>query len=60
MPNLHLTVATLLSGLLWAWAYQRMPNLIALALSHSLMTTVLASSFSTAALHGLRVGYNYF
>ncbi len=60
MPNLWLTVATLLGGFFWAWSYQKTPNLWALAISHSVMTVVLASSLSTAMLHGLRVGYNYF
>jgi len=60
LPNLWLTVATLAGGILWAAVYQRAPNLYALALSHSIMTTVLASSISPVVLHGLRVGYNYF
>ena len=60
LPNLPLTAVTLCGGLVWAWAYQKAPNLLALGLSHSLMTIVLACSLSTATLHGLRVGYNYF
>jgi membrane protease YdiL (CAAX protease family) len=60
LPNLWLTAATLAGGVLWAAVYQKYPNLYALALSHSLMTTVLASSISPATLHNLRVGYNYF
>lgn len=60
LPNLWLTVATLAGGILWAAVYQKAPNLYALALSHSIMTTVLASSISPAVLHRLRVGYNYF
>ncbi len=60
LPNLWLTLATLVGGVFWAWVYQRAPNLLALALSHSLMTTVLASSLSKTLLHGLRVGYHYF
>ncbi|HYK88561.1 MAG TPA: CPBP family intramembrane glutamic endopeptidase [Acidobacteriota bacterium] len=59
-PNLWLMVATLAGGILWAAIYQRYPNLYALAVSHSIMTTVLASSISPDVLHGLRVGYNYF
>ncbi len=59
-PNLWLMGATLAGGILWAAVYQEAPNLIALALSHSIMTTVLASSLSPVLLHGMRVGYNYF
>ena len=60
LPNLWLTLATFTGGLLWATVYQRVPNLWALAFSHSLMTVVLASTVPYSALHGLRVGYNYF
>ncbi len=60
LPNVWLTGATLLGGVLWAAVYQRAPNLYALAISHSIMTTVLSSTLSSALLHGMRVGYNYF
>lgn len=60
LPNAWLTTATLAAGILWSAVYQRSPNLFALAISHSLMTSVLACSISPALLHGLRVGYNYF
>jgi len=60
LPNLWLAVATLVGGILWSAIYQRAPNLYALALSHCIMTSVLASSISSTVLHGLRVGYNYF
>lgn len=60
LPNPWLTAATFAGGLLWAWAYQRAPNLFALALSHALMTWVLVSALPDAALHGLRVGFKYF
>jgi membrane protease YdiL (CAAX protease family) len=45
---------------MWAWVYQRAPNLWALALSHALMTWVLISTLPADALEGLRVGYKYF
>lgn len=60
LPNLWLTVATFCGGLLWATVYQRVPNLFALALSHGLMSTVLVATLPPWALHGMRVGYNYF
>lgn len=60
LPNPLLTAATFAGGLLWAWAYQRTPNLLALALSHAVMTWVLISTLPDSALGGLRVGYKYF
>ena len=60
LPNPWLTFATFAGGLLWAYVYQRAPNLIALGLSHGLMTWVLISSVPPAALHNLRVGFKYF
>lgn len=60
LPNPWLAVATLLGGLVWAYAYQRVPNLYALALSHALMTWVLVSTVPLGALRGLRVGFKYF
>jgi membrane protease YdiL (CAAX protease family) len=60
LPNPWLTLATFVAGLFWAWVYQRVPNLLAVGVSHSLMTWVLISSVSPAALHNLRVGYKYF
>ena len=60
LPNPWLTLATFAGGILWAWVYQRAPNLFAVGLSHGLMTWVLISSVSPAALHNLRVGFKYF
>ncbi|HYG12299.1 MAG TPA: CPBP family glutamic-type intramembrane protease [Pyrinomonadaceae bacterium] len=60
LPNLWLMVATFSGGLLWAWVYQRAPNLFALAFSHSLMTIVLVTTMPYSSLHGMRVGYGYF
>ena len=59
-PNPWLTLFTFAGGLIWAWVYQRAPNLLALALSHSIMTVVLIWTLPAAALKGLRVGFNYF
>lgn len=59
-PNLPLAAATFFGGLMWAFVYQRQPNLWALALSHALMTFILLQTIGYEALHGLRVGYNYF
>lgn len=60
LPNPLLTMATFAGGILWAAVYQRAPNLIALALSHGLMTWVLVSTVPASLLGGLRVGFKYF
>ena len=60
LPNFWLTLATFLIGLVWAWAYQRSPNLFALGLSHAVMTVILVLAVPYSALHGLKVGYGYF
>src|ERR687884_815591 len=60
LPNPWLTFATFAGGLLWAWVYQRAPNILAVGLSHSLMTWVMISSVPPGALHNLRVGFKYF
>lgn len=60
LPNFWLMLATFFGGLLWSFVYQRVPNLWALALSHAAMTAVLVLTVPYTALHGLRVGYNYF
>jgi membrane protease YdiL (CAAX protease family) len=60
LPNPWLTPAAFCGGLLWAWTYQRAPNLWALAFSHSLMTVVLVTTVPYSALGGMRVGYGYF
>ena len=60
LPNPWLMLATFAGGLLWAWVYQSAPNLLAVGLSHGLMTWVLVSSVPPSALHNLRVGYKFF
>jgi membrane protease YdiL (CAAX protease family) len=59
-PNLWLSVATFVGGLMWGYVYQQTPNLFALAISHGLMTWVLISSIPAPLLKGMRAGYNYF
>ncbi|HZT58306.1 MAG TPA: CPBP family intramembrane glutamic endopeptidase [Pyrinomonadaceae bacterium] len=60
LPNPWLALATFAGGLLWAYVYQRAPNIIALGISHGLMTWVLISSVPPDALHNLRVGFKFF
>src|SRR5215510_5493685 len=59
-PNPWLMVVTFVGGLVWAFIYQRVPNLFALALSHSVMTWLLVSTLPPAALNHLRIGLKYF
>ena len=60
LPNPWLMLATFCGGLLWAWVYQRAPNIPALGLSHGVMALLLASELPASALRGLRVGFKYF
>jgi membrane protease YdiL (CAAX protease family) len=60
LPNPWLAVATLVGGLVWAYVYQRAPNLFALALSHALTSMLLAVSLPPALIKSLRVGIKYF
>lgn len=59
-PNPWLMVVTFVGGLVWAFVYQRQPNLFALALSHGVMTWVLVSALPPSALNHLRIGLKYF
>lgn len=59
-PNPWLMVVTLVGGGVWAFVYQRAPNLLALAVSHSVMTWVLVSTLPMSALNHLRIGFKYF
>jgi membrane protease YdiL (CAAX protease family) len=60
LPNPLLALATFAGGLVWAYAYQRAPNLLALGLSHGLMTWVLVASLPPGSLYNLRVGFKFF
>lgn len=60
LPNPLLAVVTLVGGLIWAAVYQRHPNLIALALSHSIISLTMALTISPCLLNSLRVGFKYF
>jgi hypothetical protein len=59
-PNPLLMVLTLIGGLLWATVYQQVPNLFALALSHTVASLVVTLSISPNLVNGLRVGLKYF
>lgn len=60
LPNPWLTLATFAGGFIWALVYQRTPNLLALALSHAIMSMLLACSISASTINSLRVGIKYF
>ena len=60
LPNFWAMVATFIGGVVWAAVYQRVPNLFALGLSQSIMTSVLVSTVPHSVLHHMRVGFNYF
>ena len=60
LPNPWLSVATFAGGALWAYVYQRAPNLPALAISQALMSMLLALSIPPAMINSLRVGIKYF
>jgi membrane protease YdiL (CAAX protease family) len=60
LPNPTLTIITFAGGVVWGAIYQRAPNLVALAISHSVMTWLVVSTLPPWALHHLRVGLNYF
>ncbi|MCM3900235.1 MAG: hypothetical protein ND866_00860 [Pyrinomonadaceae bacterium] len=59
LPNPQLSLFTFFGGLIWASAYQRAPNLFALALSHTVASLALALALS-GSIHSLRVGFKYF
>ncbi|HYX28536.1 MAG TPA: CPBP family intramembrane glutamic endopeptidase, partial [Pyrinomonadaceae bacterium] len=59
-PNPWLMLVTFIGGAVWAFVYQRAPNLFALAVSHAVMTWVLVSTLPMAALNHLRIGFKYF
>ena len=60
LPNIWITAITFVGGVIWAAAYQRVPNLFALAITHSVMTWFIVSTLPPSALHHLRVGLGYF
>lgn len=60
LPNLGLAILTLMAGFIWAAVYQCVPNLYALALSHTTASIALALTISPNLLKSLRVGFKYF
>jgi membrane protease YdiL (CAAX protease family) len=59
-PNLTLMALTLVGGLVWAWVYERAPNLFALGLSHGLMSNIMMCSLPAWLLESMSIGYKHF
>lgn len=60
LPNLTLTLLTLLASLVWTWIYERAPNLWALGLSHGLLSLLVMHSLPDWLLQSMSVGYKHF
>jgi membrane protease YdiL (CAAX protease family) len=60
MPNPWLCALTFVGGLIWAAAYQRVPNIFALALSHAVVAIALAMTLPNWVVNNLRIGIKFF
>lgn len=58
-PNATLMVATFMAGIIWAWTFQRRPNLLATTISHVLLGAVLAHSLPEWLLPNMKVGWAF-
>jgi membrane protease YdiL (CAAX protease family) len=60
LPSPLLVSLSLVGGFVWAWIYQRQPNLFALAISHSIVSWTLSLTIPSNLTDLLRVGFRYF
>jgi hypothetical protein len=59
LPNPMLMFATLIAGTFWAWSFQRIPNIFALAVSHLILSFVLRHSLPSWVLPSASVGWAF-
>ncbi|MBV9462718.1 MAG: CPBP family intramembrane metalloprotease [Verrucomicrobiae bacterium] len=59
LPNPALTIGTAFAMTLWAWVYQRAPNIVAIAISHCLLSAFLWHTLPLAWHPTLKVGYRF-
>jgi membrane protease YdiL (CAAX protease family) len=59
-PNLMLMGLALVGGLLWTWVYDRAPNVLALGLSHAIMSLLIMTSSPPWLLDSMGIGFKYF